>query len=134
EADRGARLAQPGLRDLQILVGGGDLLLERAEVGIGEQVPPGPARQMIAGLRHLPPIGLLVGRCRRRRRLDVVGADHAAAEQKGGEPRQGGGPPPHFLVPGGGAPAIRTRVPLVRESEGATMTWSVGWSPVRIST
>src|SRR5206468_9299688 len=103
------------------------------ELGITEARPPLTPRQVIARFRDLPAIRLLVGRRQRRRRFRIVRTDHAAAPQEGGKPDDECASPPHGRVPPG-ARAIRTRVPLVRESDGATMTWSVGWSPERTST
>mgnify|MGYP003694064951 CR=1 FL=1 len=90
EADHGPGFAQPGLRDLQILVGRAHFLGQRIELGIAEDLPPPAPRQVIAGLGHLPAIRLLVGVRHGRRRLHVVGADHAAAEQEDGDEREPG--------------------------------------------
>src|SRR5205807_4084038 len=133
EADDGPGFAQPRLRDLQILVAGGDLLLQCVELGIAEDCPPLAPRQLIARLRGLPALRLLVGWRPGHRGLRVVRTDHAAAEQEDGQRDEARAWPPHRPAPAG-ALAIRTGVPLVRESDGATMTWSVGRSPERIST
>src|SRR5882672_10452829 len=133
EADQSPGLTQPGLGDPEILVGGGDLLLQSVELGVPEDRPPLTARQVIARLRGLPAIHLLVRGCHGRRRPFVFRADHAAAEEDGDEPGEAGRSSCHGLG-AAGARAIRTRVPLMIESEGATMTWSVGCKPVTIST
>ncbi len=133
EADERARLAQPRLGDLQILVGRRDLHLERLEVGIGEDGPPPALRQMIARRGGLPAVSLLVGRGHRRRGFRVLGPDHAAPEQERGQRSAARARRFHRGAPAG-AVAIRTRVPLVRESGGPTTTWSVGARPETIST
>ncbi len=133
ETDECPGFTEPGLRDLQILVGRGDLLLKLAELGITEDRPPLAPWQVIAWFRNFPALRLLVGRRQGRRRSRIVRAYHAAAKQEGGQPDEAGALRPHGRVTPG-ARAIRTRVPLVRESDGATMTWSVGWSPERTST
>src|SRR5262249_12809611 len=123
---------------LQILVGRTDLILQRVEVAISEDRPPRTSWQVIARARGLPALGFLVRRCRQHRWSLVVGADHAAAEHHRGEPGREGGAPPHRGAAAGGgvgcAFAIRTRVPLVSESDGDTITRSVGCSPETIST
>src|SRR6267142_1414039 len=133
ETDQGPGLTQPGLGDPEILVGGGDLLLQGVELGVPEDRPPLTARQVIARLRGLPAIHLLVSGRHGRRRPLVFRADHAAAKEHGDEPGEAGRSSCHGLG-AAGARAIRTRVPLMSESEGATMTWSVGCKPVTIST
>ena len=84
---------------------------------------------MVAGRRGLPAVGLLVRRRHGHRGLRVLGAHHAAADDERGERDEARPSQAH-----GVAPAIRTCVPLVSESDGETMTWSVGCSPERIST
>ncbi len=121
ETDQGPGLKQPGLGDPEILVGGGDLLLQSVELGVPEDRPPLTARQVIARLRGLPAIHLLVRGRHGRRRPFVFRADHAAAEEHGDEPGEAGRSSCHGLG-AAGARAIRTGVPLMSESEGATMT------------
>jgi len=65
--NEGPGLAQPGLGDPQILVGGGDLFRQRVERGIAEHRP---TTRPVAGdhsVRSLPAIRLLV--------VDVMGTD-----------------------------------------------------------
>ena len=62
EADQRARLAEPCIRGLEILVVGGHLRLQRIQLGIAEDLPPLAARSRIGGLGHLPVGVLLVAR------------------------------------------------------------------------
>ena len=91
------------------------------ELGVFEDLPPPAPRQGVAGLRHFPAIRLLVGRRHGHGRLHVVRADHAATEYERGEPGQAGDSSPHGRVRAD-ALTTRTGVPLVSESDGATMT------------
>ena len=88
EADQCARLAEPCIRGLEILVVRGHLWLKRIQFRIAEDLPPFAAGDRIRGLGHLPVGVLLIGvrvcffipRRHGDRWLHVLRADHATAE------------------------------------------------------
>ena len=142
DADAGAGGAEVGVGDLEGLIGGGDLWLERVQAGVVEEGPPVAARDGVGGRGGLPVgVGLFEGRSRGGSGDLVVGADHAAGEDweeeeqrqlrtqrspryakvRKGRRRLGvGNHWPHW--PPEGWSLIWTDWPSARESEGSRMT------------
>ncbi len=139
-ADQRPRRAEAGLCGLQILVRHGDLSFQSVELLIRKEFPPIGAQPVGARVRGYPDTGVLV--CLRERLLvrgcerclwpEIVRTDGAACEQQ-----RCSGEEQRFVTHKAYSDfesATRTTVPLIRESDGSTMTSSAGCKPERIST
>src|SRR4029077_4233202 len=108
--------------------------------GVAENFPPLCAQHVIGRLGNLPHRRgfedlrrrFLEGRRHRCGRPIVIGTDHAARQQQRADDAK---PAEYYLLVAAACGAlVRTGVPLIRESDGLTMTSSVGFRPETIST